>query len=191
MASPTAEARFPRRHPEHCAGGDGEAAWGPAAGCGVTHGKLLLAAKVGELCPEKSRKEAGAMKGKKGITRNVIPFHPNTLTTYRKLAKHQQEEQRIDEYWEALVELGYAAGREPHPEVVTMSYRPMSGQPTSTRPVLCRRRGRRTDPSTGGHHRAQNPNQTSPAWSLPVRDYLPLLSHPKTHCQDRQERFES
>ena len=37
-----------------------------------------------------TREKAGTQKGKKDVPRQVIPFHPNTLTDYRKLHKHQQ-----------------------------------------------------------------------------------------------------
>ncbi|MFH1920109.1 MAG: hypothetical protein ABIP48_09525 [Planctomycetota bacterium] len=53
----------------------------------VQYGKLLLAAKVGELCPAMTREETGA---RKGSTPEVQPFHRNTLADYRKLAKHQR-----------------------------------------------------------------------------------------------------
>jgi hypothetical protein len=50
---------------------------------------MMLTAKVGELCPKE--------KGGRGKTRTpeVQVFHRNTLTDYRKLAKHQRE-QKID-----------------------------------------------------------------------------------------------
>ncbi|MHC4176874.1 MAG: hypothetical protein ACYSWU_05175 [Planctomycetota bacterium] len=99
-------------------------AWGNIkrlfSGCVVTRpdapkwwedGKLLLAAKVGELCPPMSRQEAGAQKGKKGIGGQPTPFYPDTLTDYRKLAKHQQEE-KIDDYWRAAVDAGHDADGE-------------------------------------------------------------------------------
>ena len=70
----------------------------------VQYGKLLLAAKVGELCPAEKR-------GPKPKGVNHPPgeklFHANTLTDYRKLAKHQREARRIDEYWEAVAESGH------------------------------------------------------------------------------------
>jgi len=66
----------------------------------IQYGKLLLAAKVGELCP--------AEVGGRGKTRtqHVQVFHRNTLADFRKLAKHQAGG-KIDEYFEAVAEAGH------------------------------------------------------------------------------------
>lgn len=56
----------------------------------MQHGRLLLIAKAGELLPAMTREEAGSRKGQKGITAGVTPLslHANTITAYRKVAKH-------------------------------------------------------------------------------------------------------
>jgi len=60
----------------------------------IQYGKLLLAAKVGELCPA----EKGG-RGKINLHTAGEGFHPNTLTAYRKLTKHQLSG-KLDTYWD-------------------------------------------------------------------------------------------
>ncbi len=72
----------------------------------VEYGKLLLAAKVGELCPAASAQERGTKggRGKKAVGRQPIAFDPGTLVDYRKLAKYQ-EAAKLDEYWAAVAKI--------------------------------------------------------------------------------------
>jgi hypothetical protein len=65
----------------------------------IALGVLKIKAKIGELCPAKQPKETGAMKGKKGMSSDSIPFDPHTLTAYRKLAKHKD---KLDEYTKSI-----------------------------------------------------------------------------------------
>ena len=66
----------------------------------VQYGKLLLAAKVGELCPAevggRGKNSSGSQTG----------FAKQTMADYRKLAKHQ-ERGKIDDYFEAVAEVGH------------------------------------------------------------------------------------
>ena len=56
----------------------------------IQYGKLRMAAYVGESCPVTPRNGTG--RGKKLSDANRELFHADTLTTYRKLARHQAEE---------------------------------------------------------------------------------------------------
>lgn len=72
----------------------------------IQYGKLLLAAKVGELAPAATAQERGAKggRGKKKLAHGMCElFHRNALNCYRKLAHHQREG-KIDAYWEAVVD---------------------------------------------------------------------------------------
>jgi len=69
----------------------------------ISYAVMLLAAKLGELCPAKTRQETG--RGKKLSPAKGEFFHPNTLTAYRKLHTHQ-EQRRIDTYRTAVREDG-------------------------------------------------------------------------------------
>ena len=67
----------------------------------ITYGVLLLAAKVGELCPATPRGETGRGKKNSHPAGESLPFHANTLTDYRKLTKYEAEG-KIDAYYEAV-----------------------------------------------------------------------------------------
>lgn len=68
----------------------------------IAIGVLKIKAKIGELCPAKTRQECGEFTGKKGIPFDVIPFDANTLTAYRKLAANKD---KIEEYAESCEEV--------------------------------------------------------------------------------------
>jgi len=68
----------------------------------IAVGVLKIKAKIGELCPAKTREKAGAMKGKKGATADVVPFPQTTIAAYRKLADHKD---KIDEFADACEEV--------------------------------------------------------------------------------------
>lgn len=63
-------------------------------------GRLYAQAKIGELLPAKTRKETGALKGKKGAVPSTLPFSSHTLTRFRKVAKGRD---LIEAYREATV----------------------------------------------------------------------------------------
>ena len=64
----------------------------------------LFLARVGELCPPG---EPG--RGKKKPTSTAEVFHPHTLTDYRKLHRYQAEDEKIDEYFEAVASRVFTA----------------------------------------------------------------------------------
>jgi hypothetical protein len=65
----------------------------------IALGVLKIKAKIGELCPAKEPKEAGAMKGKKGSKPDLPPFDKMTIAAYRKLAKHKD---KLEEYADSI-----------------------------------------------------------------------------------------
>ncbi len=71
----------------------------------VQYGKLLLAAKVGELCPAEQGKRSDLTSSG---TPTRLDIHRETLANYRKLARHQTDG-RIDDYWEAVTEADHEA----------------------------------------------------------------------------------
>lgn len=67
----------------------------------IQYGKLLLAAKVGELAGDnRGRPKKGE---EKNVGRQPTLFHKDTLVDYRKLWKYQKSG-RIDSYWDAVAE---------------------------------------------------------------------------------------
>ena len=70
----------------------------------VQYGKLLLAAKVGELSPAGKR---GPKTEEDNHPAGEKLFHANTLTSYRKLYKYQAEGRQIDSYWIAIEGAGH------------------------------------------------------------------------------------
>ena len=71
----------------------------------VQDGKLMLAAKVGELCPAPTPQESGSRggRGKKGDGATDTLFHRETLANYRKLVAYQKRG-KIDADWDDVVE---------------------------------------------------------------------------------------
>jgi len=115
----------------------------------IAIGVLKIKAKVGELMPAKSRREAGALGGRgkknngephqKGASASEAPFATEALAAYRKLAEHAE---KLDDYYEA--DQARAPGRGGGgPATATLSPRP-------TRRYAGRRTTRQgSNPATG------------------------------------------
>lgn len=63
----------------------------------IALGVLKIKAKIGELCPATPKSQTG--RGKKSIPTDGILFTENTLTAYRKLAKHKD---KLEEYADSI-----------------------------------------------------------------------------------------
>lgn len=68
----------------------------------VAYGVLILAGRVGELCPASQGKRTDLTS--RSTTEKL--FHPDTLTDYRKVHRHQKNE-RIEEYFQAIADDGH------------------------------------------------------------------------------------
>ena len=69
----------------------------------IAQGVLKIKAKLGELMPAKSRKESGAMKGKKGTKASLVPFPDPTIAAYRKLAANAD---KLDKFYKDTETIG-------------------------------------------------------------------------------------